>query len=61
VKSGDLGTDIDGDALEWLASYYNQSNREFDDSARLMNGMLGMQKLYDAIMDTPITQINGDY
>lgn len=56
-----VGTDIDGDALAWLASYYTQSDREYDGHERLMNGMLGMQKLYNAIMDTPITQINGDY
>jgi hypothetical protein len=56
-----VGTDIDDDALEWLASYYSLSGREFDDHERLMNGMLGMQKLYDAIMDMPITQINEDY
>jgi hypothetical protein len=55
-----VGTDIEEDALEWLASYYTLSDREFDDHERLINGTLGMQKLYNAIMNTPVTQINED-
>jgi hypothetical protein len=56
-----LGTDLDDDALEWLASYYSRQTRELSDSERRNYGMLGMQKLYDAIRDTPVTAIGEDY
>lgn len=55
-----IGSDADSDGVEWLASYYARSGREFSDSDRFTYSLLGAQKLYNAIAGKSVTQINED-
>ena len=56
-----IGSDMDDDGREWLASYYTGSSRKFDDHERFLYALLGAQKLYDATKHTRIGEINQDY
>ena len=55
-----VASDADEDGVEWLASYFAGSGREFSDSERTSYSVLGAQKLYNAIAGIAVTQINED-